>query len=653
MTEFVWNNLVSYSLQVGILIAIAGCVPALLRLRQPKARLLFWRFALAAVILLPAIRPWRSEAVSAEVHVSAGPVIHFTGHPTPTRAPIPWEKIAICVVALGVGCRLALLGAGFWKLSRYRRRSTPLPGGPNWSNVQILVCSEIEGPVTFGFLSPVILLPERFPGLDASTREAVLHHEMLHVARFDWLFTVGEELVRAALWFHPAVWWLLAEVQLTREQAVDHEVIAATNASEQYVDALLTIARAETALDLAPAFLRRRQLKARVVSILKESRMPDQKVSRSRSVFSMALAAAVLAGACWTVTATFPLRAQTRTVYDDYGVSVDTFGATLQHRTSILYPQTARDKRVEGTVVAQVRLSDSGTVEDAQILSGPDELRNVVLRSVLEFHFARELGGTVRQVAVAFKLAATAGPGSVVGGPVSGTASPGSRPVIVASNQGLSINKYNFQDGILTDEQKARITAIAPVGTRISNEIRDRVTSAVQEIDEHYMVSFMGNGENGLTLLVMMRPASVRLVPGQVVEVQRSSVAPPQNVSAGATDGVVSAPPPPPMSLNGVQPSVEGPVTIGGRVQSAKLINHVDPIYPTIAKTARISGKVILQAVIAPDGTIQSLAVISGHPMLQQAALQAVRQWVYAPTYLNNQPVTVQTTIEVNFSLSQ
>ena len=88
-------------------------------------------------------------------------------------------------------------------------------------------------------------------------------------------------------------------------------------------------------------------------------------------------------------------------------------------------------------------------------------------------------------------------------------------------------------------------------------------------------------------------------------------------------------------------------------MQNAKLIRQPQPIYPQIAKSARISGTVELSAIIGEDGKIQSLQVVSGHPLLRQAALDAVKQWVYQPTLLNEQPVKVSTTIDVIFTLSQ
>ena len=100
------------------------------------------------------------------------------------------------------------------------------------------------------------------------------------------------------------------------------------------------------------------------------------------------------------------------------------------------------------------------------------------------------------------------------------------------------------------------------------------------------------------------------------------------------------------------QPAVKsGPVRVGGNVQSAKLIYQVRPLYPPLAKQARIQGTVRLQAAIARDGTIQNLVLTSGHPLLVPPAMDAVRQWRYRPTTLNGETVEVLTQIDVNFTL--
>lgn len=100
-------------------------------------------------------------------------------------------------------------------------------------------------------------------------------------------------------------------------------------------------------------------------------------------------------------------------------------------------------------------------------------------------------------------------------------------------------------------------------------------------------------------------------------------------------------------------PIPETPVRVGGNVQSAKLTRQVLPIYPRPALQMRISGTVQLLGIIAKDGTIQRLQVLSGHPLLRQAAIDAVSQWIYRPTILNGQPVEVEAPIDVIFNLSR
>jgi protein TonB len=130
-------------------------------------------------------------------------------------------------------------------------------------------------------------------------------------------------------------------------------------------------------------------------------------------------------------------------------------------------------------------------------------------------------------------------------------------------------------------------------------------------------------------------------------------------IGGGAAGGVLggiinsvqaAAPPPPPPPPKAVVPQR---IRVGGNVQAANLINQVRPVYPPLAKQARISGVVELSAIIGKDGRVQDLKVVRGHPLLVQAALDAVKNWVYRPTLLNGEPVEVSTTIDVNFTLSQ
>ena len=93
-------------------------------------------------------------------------------------------------------------------------------------------------------------------------------------------------------------------------------------------------------------------------------------------------------------------------------------------------------------------------------------------------------------------------------------------------------------------------------------------------------------------------------------------------------------------------------VRVSSGVAQGLLIHQVRPQYPAPARSAHIQGAVVLQATIGKDGTIQNLHLLSGHPLLTQAALEAVQQWRYRPYLLNNEPVEVDTTIQVNFTLN-
>jgi protein TonB len=108
----------------------------------------------------------------------------------------------------------------------------------------------------------------------------------------------------------------------------------------------------------------------------------------------------------------------------------------------------------------------------------------------------------------------------------------------------------------------------------------------------------------------------------------------------------------PPATKATPPPAATGPLHVSGGVQMAKLVKQVIPVYPQLAKNARISGVVHLVGIIAKDGSIRNLQLIGGHPLLARAALDAVAQWIYKPTLLSGEPVEVICPIDVTFTLS-
>lgn len=127
----------------------------------------------------------------------------------------------------------------------------------------------------------------------------------------------------------------------------------------------------------------------------------------------------------------------------------------------------------------------------------------------------------------------------------------------------------------------------------------------------------------------------------------------PGGVEGGLPDGVVGSlgvlpgvPPAPP-------PAVTQPVPVGGKIRPPAKVRHVPPVYPPIAQQAHVEGIVIIEAIIGVNGRVKEARVLKSNPLLDDAALAAVRQWEFSPTTLNGVPVPVIMTVTVNFTLRE
>jgi protein TonB len=151
-------------------------------------------------------------------------------------------------------------------------------------------------------------------------------------------------------------------------------------------------------------------------------------------------------------------------------------------------------------------------------------------------------------------------------------------------------------------------------------------------------------------------------IPEKVQMIKEDEAPPPMMASGGVVGGVPGGIPGGQMggviggiiSSTPMVPRVATPqrVRVSQGVTQGLLIRKIQPAYPPLARQARIQGTVLLQAEISRDGTIENLRLISGHPMLAPAAIEAVKQWRYKPYILNGEPVEVETQITVNFTLS-
>jgi len=614
--QLIWSDVLAYSLQVGLLVGAGAAIPALFRIRAPRARLLFWQILLAACIALPWVRGWKQEVVAGtvqQIRVLAE-VAPVTGSPITPRT-IPFTTIALWAIAAGIAIRLGNLALGLLRLRAYRHRGCPLarelriPGIPG--DVEIMLSNDVAGPVTFGWRDPAILLPAGFPSLSVAMREAILCHELVHVERRDWLLTLAEELFRAVLWFHPAVWWVIGEIHLAREQAVDESVLETTQAREPYMDALLAMAGVATgpSADLAPApmFLRKRHLKKRLMSIVKEVRM--KRVSGTRLACLTGAAMMTILAVGWMVTGIFPLAAAPRYANDGAGVTVNAGSSHLVHRAPVPYPSEARTHGIEGTVVAQLRLDSNGEVADASILSGPQELRKAVLESVLAWHFEKSDAATPQTISVQF--AKPTSPPQALPAPPPATAVFRTQSVTTAKIRHIIIN--DLPDGM---RDSLRSTLPIHEGEDWSAAALSAVNQSARNFDSHLESSVRRDPQGEFDIVIGL-PAAVQVA---------ANTLPAQN------------------------PDESDVMRVGKGVMAPELISKVEPQYTEQARAAKYEGSVLLSVVVGTDGRAADLKVVKSLGMgLDEKAIEAVEQWQFRPGMKAGVPVKVQAQIEVNF----
>ena len=423
MTTAMWlRNLGAFALQSGLLVTGGALLIRLFRIRDPRVSLAYWRTLLVACVLLPFFEPWQvitppPTAVVAVIDSTTGlpaPQAAEAAVAGPKQGSISLERTALIALVSGVMARGAWLVIGAWVLGRIRREATPFEPLPDAMTLaqervgvsaRMYLSTRIAGPITFGLLQPVVVFPPGVTTMDASVQHAIACHELIHVRRRDWLFQLVEEAVRTLLWFHPAIWWLIGRIQLSREQVVDQAAVALIESRERYVEALLAVAIAKSPgmFTPAPAFLRRSLLKKRVAQILQESTMTTR-----RLVLAMGASAGALALATVLAVRSFPLEAQGRPQpASTKPVEIVRGGEHLLHGELPEYPKRAIEQRVEGDVTLDIAVDDKGEVSDARVLNGPDELRKAALESVLSWHYAPSaIRSASTQATLHFNLAA-------------------------------------------------------------------------------------------------------------------------------------------------------------------------------------------------------------------------------------------------------
>lgn len=416
MNSSLWlTNLAAWWLQTGVIAAMAALLLRAMPVRSPRAIGAYLQALLGLCLLLPIIEPWRAASAASLATTSAASSLRVS---TPSPVLISFPSAVLLVLTVGIAVRFVWLALGYWRLRRYRRDAWPVDTEIAALNeklgveAEMQISSDLSTPVTFGFWRPTILLPACWPDLDPASRTAIAYHELLHVRRNDWVFHLGEEILRALVWFHPAIWWLTAEVRLAREQVVDGLVIEFTGSRKPYAEVLLTFAGVDSAIT-APAFTHRRHLARRIRLVLEEVTM-----SKSRLLVSFAgiTLCVLVAGAVavWSfplesvesnlITQGGPTAGITGGVVEGvpggvkggviggvvggvpgarrvaagpqgprvYKVGGDVSAPKVLYKVDPEYTKEARDAKIEGTVLVQTEIHPDGRAHNTTVIQSLD-----------------------------------------------------------------------------------------------------------------------------------------------------------------------------------------------------------------------------------------------------------------------------------------
>ena len=594
------SNLLAWTLQAGLIVAAALLVSRVVQLREPAAKYVVLRGVLALCLLAPVVGLFADHGrtgapggtVDAEI---VGAVVQGAGagRPGPGAALSQLSAAAAGSVAIllafGVLARLAWIAAGIVRLRALRHAGEAAPADAAHEELQTTIGTRaairyVKGlgqPVTFGVRRPTILLPQSLQAHHPSIARAVVAHELWHVRRRDWMWTVAEEVLRAVLWFHPAIWVLLSRIQAAREEVVDHLAILSTGSRRAYADALLAYAD-ERPLFAATAFAQRRHLVHRMILISKETAMSSRRI-----VGSCAAIAAVVLSAGWYGVLAFPL-SQSSQVADLFAsepgpVELRARSVTpdnpIPRRTYFVpadYPNEAAALQARGTATVLVAIDETGHLAETRLL---------------------------------------------------GLAISTSDPSLQASISG-----------------PRGLDSLKPLLDKLPAERRQALAGAIQALAQAAVGAVrqwqFGTPAEGPLVFVATVPMGPEPAPMEAHQVYIRST---QQRLAGEPGGAFVR------SAGGLD--APGAVRVGGTIKPPTKIRHVNPLYPDVAREARVSGVVILEALIGPDGSVEDVHVLRSIPLLDRAAVDAVRQWQFTPTLLNGVQVPVIMTMTVNFTL--
>lgn len=570
---------------------------------------------------------------------------------------------------------------------------------------RVLETDAVRVPVAFGLGNGCVLLPAGWREWDDEQLRAALAHEMAHLRRKDWAVRLWSLAARSVFWFHPLSWWLERRLSALAEMCCDEEGARAIGNPDRYAEIVLEFARVAAPMRgqlvlAGMAMTRTGERKSLMHQRLERILAADR---AGRGVPGKSTLAAIVLLALFAVWAASALQVgqapRTPSAMDG------SMPPGIQSRFIQLTPSEERGSHLSAADAA--RLEQALEAEPGNETARGELIAHYYLNADAE-NWRRHVFWVIENrpkstlcIRKTFVVTPGENPfttqsdvervGALWRNQVA--AHPADAPVLV--NAAVFSERTNRHQALqwLLQAREADLdnrAVLSELVYLVSNHLVFRSKSiSVKTASEPYSSEMLDNSRDAELLGLVgeeetpnaelykgshpmhesldnsIRQSLVQLKESAEKHLKQALALDPANprwqaalmrvqqldVDMALEDSNVTTEP-----AAASAPSQGGPpqrITVGEKVQQAMLTHHVAPAYPPLAKQARIAGAVRFKILIDADGSITKIELISGHPLLVQAALDAVRQWRYKPTLLNGTPVQVLTQVDVNFTLPE
>jgi len=658
--------LLEASIKSSMVLLFTYGVTALLRRQSAALRHAFWTAglicALAAPVLsliLPAwhlnleqnrrIETQRPVAIQTTEHTNptANPTLSETTHPSARYVLQPSSAILLLWLC-GLAAVAMKLSVEFSKLAWLAFGATPVRQESLTSlvrevsiRIQLkrlarLLCNPNASVLgTWGMLRPRIILPGEAVTWTSERMTVVLGHELAHVKRNDWLVQIVAEAARTVFWFNPLFWIACNRLRRESEYACDDTAMSLGVDGPSYASHVLELAR--TLKHCSPtgaaalAMANPSNLERRLVAMLNPSL---NRRAASKSTFVLIILAALAL--------TFPIAA--------------------------MHPQQTQPAK---PAAAEMVNLPGGFQVSKDSLTSPAEI--VARGQVSQRRPNSDVAMTISASTTSLSTAAASPqpPSGAISGTVSdpsGALVPGARVTVVNQSTGVSaealsndsgafsissLTPGNYSMNVYTDWSGTSNPTVIPVQAGNNTQVAAKPQVRWTTVIEVRVSSIPGSC---LQLLGTTKADGTTYTRADCVELNAAERnVPPHFAPPPMPDEIVILGTFPLALVPSQIPAANGQrLRIGGVFQPGNLIYHPSPIYPPEARRIGLGGQVVFSATIDAAGVPQTLTVIdSSNLLFNQPSFDAIQTWKYKPTFLNNEPVAVPTTITVNFSIGR